>query len=148
MSIRCATSGFKGVLQVFAVIPTTYFFIILPCLKHCVLSLSPICFICFTSTESSFFPVSSWSALLCYSLSIITFIMDDTSLVFCNKKISFLIGDENFQSWTNQVILTVQGFNLKSHLFDTIAIPQFIVDADGTTHKIGSMRSSFNVISL
>lgn len=57
--------------------------------------------------------------------------MDDTSLVFCNKKISFLIGDENFQSWTNQVILTVQGFNLKSHLFDTIAIPQFIVDADG-----------------
>lgn len=42
-----------------------------------------------------------------------------------------MIGDENFQSWKQQVLFTVRGFNLESHLFGTNAVPQFVVDVDG-----------------
>lgn len=49
---------------------------------------------------------------------------------FANKKVAQLIGEENFQSWKQQFLLSVRGFNLEDHLLG-MTVPQFFQDANG-----------------
>lgn len=56
--------------------------------------------------------------------------MDD-SKPFFNKKISELTGDENFQSWKQQVLITVCGFQLGQHFFSFVVVSEFILYLTG-----------------
>lgn len=57
--------------------------------------------------------------------------MDDSLLAFSNKKICQPIEDENLLSWKLQVLLTVRGSDLESHLVAPCTFPRLQTSKDG-----------------
>lgn len=57
--------------------------------------------------------------------------MDNNSPTFGKKKVAQLIGEKNFQSWKQRVLLWIHGYNLDDHLHGKIMILHVLHDADG-----------------
>lgn len=75
-------------------------------------------------------------------------LMEDSPPDFFNKRICQLSSDDTFQSWKQHVLLIIRGFSLEGHLFETLAVPQFIADVGGNICKIPSLLSSHSMIAL